>query len=154
MLFRSPYMRAKEFIDHYFESFKGVKKYIEATIEEAKEKGFVETLYGRRRYLPEINSSVMQVRKAAERMAVNTPLQGTAADIIKIAMIHVAKWLETSGVNARLLMQVHDELVLEVEEKALEEVTKNISHLMSSAAKLDVPLLVESGTGHNWDEAH
>ena len=149
-----PYMRAKEFIDHYFESFKGVKKYIEATIEEAKEKGFVETLYGRRRYLPEINSSVMQVRKAAERMAVNTPLQGTAADLIKVAMIEIAKVIKDkyNKDEVRMILQVHDELLFEIKDNLAEKAAQEFKNIMEQGIKLKVPVVVDIKMGKNWGE--
>jgi DNA polymerase-1 len=147
-----PYMKAKEFIDHYFEVYKGVKKYIEKTIEEAKENGFVETLYGRRRYLPEINSSVMQIRKAAERMAVNTPLQGTAADLIKVAMIEIAKVIKDkyNKDEVRMILQVHDELLFEIKDSLAEKAAKEFKDIMEQGIKLKVPVVVEIKAGKNW----
>jgi DNA polymerase-1 len=149
-----PYWRAKEFIDHYFESFKEIKKYIGQTIETAREAGYIETLFGRRRFLPEINSSVIQVRKGAERMAINTPLQGTAADMIKVAMISILKLLETEYKNdeVRMLLQVHDELVFEVKDQLIGEVVEKIRPIMESVIKLKVPVVVDAKAGGNWGE--
>jgi len=149
-----PYMKAKEFIDHYFEVYKGVKKYIEETIEEAKQKGFVETLYGRRRYLPEINSSVMQIRKAAERMAVNTPLQGTAADLIKVAMIEIAKVIKDkyNKDEVRMILQVHDELLFEIKDGLADKAAREFKAIMEGGLKLKVPIIVDIKTGKNWGE--
>ena len=145
---------AKEYIDLYFERYPGVLRYMETTKESARAKGFVETLFGRRLYLPEINARNGMRRQASERTAINAPMQGTAADIIKLAMVSVDKWLADSGLDARMIMQVHDELVLEAAEKDLEAVREGIERKMSEAASLDVPLLVEAGIGDNWDEAH
>jgi DNA polymerase-1 len=149
-----PYMKAKEFIDHYFEVYKGVKKYIEETVEEAKQKGFVETLYGRRRYLPEINSSVMQIRKAAERMAVNTPLQGTAADLIKVAMIEIAKVIKDkyNKDEVKMILQVHDELLFEIKDSLAEKAAKEFKDIMEQGIKLKVPVEVDIKIGKNWGE--
>ena len=145
---------AQEYIDLYFERYPGVLRYMEETKEFAREKGYVETLFGRRLYLPEINARNGMRRQAAERTAINAPMQGTAADIIKKAMIQVDQWLQESQIDAQVIMQVHDELVLEVAENQLETLVSGITEQMSSAAKLNVPLLVEAGTGDNWDEAH
>jgi len=120
----------------------------------AREQGYVETLFGRRLYLPEINARNKMRAQAAERTAINAPMQGTAADIIKKAMLAVDGWLSGGNIDARMIMQVHDELVLEVAEPAVEEVCSELCHLMSSAAELAVPLLVEAGVGDNWDQAH
>lgn len=120
----------------------------------ASEKGYVETLLGRRLYLPEINASNGMRRQAAERLAINAPMQGSAADIIKVAMLKVDQWLQRGEVDASLIMQVHDELVLEVADSDLEQVQAELCSLMSDAAELAVPLLVEAGVGKNWDEAH
>lgn len=147
-----PYWRAKEFIDQYFSVYTGVRKYLDESIVFAQEKGYVETLLGRRRYLPEINSSVMMVKKAAERMAVNTPLQGTAADMIKKAMIEVAAEIENKKLPARLLLQVHDELIIEVEEKAVLEVAASIKKIMEEVLVLKVPVIVEAKFGDSWGE--
>ncbi|CAA0104888.1 DNA polymerase I [Zhongshania aliphaticivorans] len=145
---------AQEYIDLYFERYPGVLRYMDETRVLAAEKGFVETLFGRRLYLPEINASNGMRRQAAERTAINAPMQGTAADIIKRAMISVDQYLSDSGIDAKLIMQVHDELVLEVAPAALDEVKAELSKLMMAAAKLAVPLEVGMGTGANWDEAH
>lgn len=145
---------AQEFIDRYFSTYPGVKRYMDETRTDAAEKGYVETLRGRRLNLPEINSSNGMRRQAAERTAINAPMQGTAADIIKRAMLHVEQWLTESQVDARMIMQVHDELVFEVAENQLQSVTENIVQIMSNAETLDVPLLVEAGLGDHWDDAH
>ena len=145
---------AQEYMDTYFSRYPGVQIFMEHTREQAREQGFVETLFGRRLYLPEINASNMMRRQGAERAAINAPMQGTAADIIKIAMISVDDWLQTSQRGAKLLMQVHDELVLEVEETHLNEVRNAVIEHMSSAAQLDVPLVVDAGSGPDWDTAH
>lgn len=145
---------AQNYIDMYFARYPGVKAYMERTREEAGQKGYVETLYGRRLYLPEIKSRNPARRQGAERTAINAPMQGTAADIIKLAMIEVHNWLERGDVDAKMIMQVHDELVLEVREDQLEHCKQKVCELMSGAMKLDIPLLVEVGEGSNWDEAH
>ena len=146
---------AQDYMNVYFERYPGVMQYMEETRLLATEQGYVETLYGRRLHLPEINARNAIRRKAAERAAINAPMQGTAADIIKKAMILVDNWIEAEG-NGRvnLLMQVHDELVFEVQEDALEEVTKQVTALMEGAVTLDVPLIADSDFGNNWDEAH
>ncbi|MCG6867748.1 MAG: DNA polymerase I [Gammaproteobacteria bacterium] len=145
---------AQEYVDLYFTRYPGVKAYMEQTRERAREQGYVETLFGRRLYLPEINARNSQRRQYAERTAINAPMQGTAADIIKRAMIAVDEWLDSSGASARMIMQVHDELVFEVESEQVTELTKGVVRLMSSAAELSVPLVVDVGEGENWDEAH
>ena len=145
---------AQAYIDRYFARYPGVLAYMERTRTQAAEQGYVETLFGRRLYLPEINSKNGALRKGAERTAINAPMQGTAADIIKRAMIAVDAWLQESGMDARVILQVHDELVVEVREDLVEQVRETILPLMSGAAQLDVPLLVEAGVGNNWDEAH
>jgi DNA polymerase-1 len=145
---------AQEYIDLYFDRYPGVKSYMDNTRLNARETGFVETLFGRRLYLPEINDRNAQRRQYAERAAINAPMQGSAADIIKMAMIAVQGWLQADRVPARMVMQVHDELVFEVEEQALDPICDRIVELMSGAASLDVPLLVDTGVGTNWDEAH
>ncbi|MBU2986753.1 DNA polymerase I [Saccharophagus degradans] len=145
---------AQRYIDTYFDRYPGVARYMEDIRVFAKEHGYVETLMGRRLYLPEINASNGMRRQAAERTAINAPMQGSAADIIKKAMIDVDKWLSTLKVDAKMIMQVHDELVLEVAEDQVEPVTATLCDIMSAALKLDVPLLVEAGVGMNWDEAH
>jgi len=145
---------AAEYIDRYFARYPGVREFMDSTRKLAKSQGFVETLAGRRLWLPEINSRNRQRQQAAERAAINAPLQGTAADIIKRAMIDVDHWIESDAVEARLVMQVHDELVLEVGNEALEDVRKGVIERMSAAAELDVELLVEAGVGKDWDSAH
>ena len=145
---------AQEYIDLYFARYPGVADYMARTRESAHQTGYVETLRGRRLYLPEINARNRQRQQAAERTAINAPMQGTAADIIKMAMLAVDAWLTDSKINARLIMQVHDELVFEVESGAVEELSETVSQLMSGVGVLDVPLLVEAGTGDNWDQAH
>ena len=127
---------------------------MDATREVAHEQGFVETLFGRRLYLPEINARNKMRQQAAERTAINAPMQGTAADIIKKAMLDVDRWLLSQDVDASIVMQVHDELVLEVNESILDTLIEKINTLMSGAASLDVPLVVDVGFGENWDEAH
>ena len=127
---------------------------MDATREVAHEQGFVETLFGRRLYLPEINARNKMRQQAAERTAINAPMQGTAADIIKKAMLDVDRWLLSQDVDASIVMQVHDELVLEVNESILDALIVKINTLMSGAASLDVPLVVDVGFGENWDEAH
>jgi DNA polymerase-1 len=146
--------QAQAYIDVYFARYPGVLAYMERTREQAAEQGYVETLFGRRLYLPEIRSSNQGLRKGAERTAINAPMQGTAADIIKRAMIAVDNWLSESALDAKVILQVHDELVLEVREDLIDQVREQIKQLMSGAAELDVPLLVEVGVGDNWDEAH
>jgi DNA polymerase-1 len=145
---------AQEYIDLYFDRYPGVKAYMDRTRELAAEQGFVETIFGRRLYLPEIKASNFQRRQAAERTAINAPMQGSAADIIKRAMIAVDAWLESTELDARVTMQVHDELVLEVAEADIGDVAEGLVERMSAAAELSIPLLVETGVGDNWDEAH
>lgn len=146
--------QSQAYIDRYFARYPGVLEYMERTRAQAAEQGFVETIFGRRLYLPEINAKNPALRKGAERTAINAPMQGTAADIIKKAMIAVDSWLTASGLDAKVILQVHDELVLEVREDLVDQVRDEIRVHMSDAAKLDVPLLVEVGVGNNWDEAH
>jgi DNA polymerase-1 len=145
---------AQQYMDLYFERYPGVLRYMDDIRCQAAELGYVETLFGRRLYLPEINSSNGMRRQAAERTAINAPMQGTAADIIKKAMINVDHWLQTTDIGAQMIMQVHDELVFEVPEQEIEMMSTKVVELMSAAAQLDVPLLVEAGRGINWDEAH
>ncbi|UTW06027.1 DNA polymerase I [Pseudomonas benzenivorans] len=146
--------QSQAYIDRYFSRYPGVLAYMERTREQAAQQGFVETLFGRRLYLPEINAKNQALRKGAERTAINAPMQGTAADIMKRAMVAVDAWLSESGLDAKVILQVHDELVLEVREDLLEQVGERIKALMGGAAELAVPLLVEVGVGNNWDEAH
>ena len=145
---------AQEYVDLYFERYPGVKAYMDGIRAQAHDLGYVETVFGRRLYLPEINDRNAQRRQYAERSAINAPMQGTAADIIKIAMIAVHEWIEDSSANTRMIMQVHDELVFEVSKDSAEPVRDKIVTLMSSAADLAVPLKVDTGIGANWDEAH
>lgn len=149
-----PRKESQKYMDLYFERYPGVLEYMERTRKQAKEQGYVETLEGRRLYLPAINSSIAAQRAGAERAAINAPMQGTAADIIKHAMIAVDAWLETEQPRVRMIMQVHDELVFEVHKDDVEPVSKKIHELMENSLKLDVPLLVEVGSGANWDLAH
>ncbi|MBC3413456.1 DNA polymerase I [Pseudomonas sp. SWRI51] len=146
--------QSQDYIDRYFARYPGVLAYMERTRTQAAEQGFVETLFGRRLYLPDINAKNPALRKGAERTAINAPMQGTAADIVKRAMVTVDNWLSDSGLDARVILQVHDELVLEVREDLIEQVKEQVRVHMSGAAQLDVPLLVEVGVGANWDEAH
>ncbi len=146
--------QSQAYVDRYFARYPGVLDYMERTRAQAAEQGYVETIFGRRLYLPDINAKNQALRKGAERMAINAPMQGTAADIIKRAMVAVNGWLDASGLDARVILQVHDELVLEVREDLVEQISKEIRVHMSGAAELDVPLLVEVGVGNNWDEAH
>jgi len=147
-------MEAQEYMDTYFSRYPAVQGFMESTREQAREQGYVETLFGRRLYLPEINASNMMRRQGAERAAINAPMQGTAADIIKIAMIDVDKWIQAKNPGCCLVMQVHDELVLEVDEGALQVVQDGVISRMAAAADLDVPLVVDVGSGLDWDTAH
>ncbi len=147
---------AQHYMDKYFERFPGVLKYMEDTRQQAKEQGYVKTLFGRRLPLPDIKASNGARRKGAERAAINAPMQGTAADIIKKAMLQVADWIDTNNCkdDVRMLMQVHDELVFEIKEAKLDDYIKELTAVMENAARLDVPLIAEAGKGKNWDEAH
>ena len=145
---------AQEYVDRYFEKYPGVRGYMEQTQALADEKGYVETLFGRRLYLPDIHAGNAMIRKAAQRTAINAPMQGTAADIIKQAMIDIANWLEQDPIDACMILQVHDELVFEVKEDDVALLTEGVRFRMASAAALDVPLVVDVGVGDNWDEAH
>jgi DNA polymerase-1 len=145
---------AQDYVNLYFERYPGVREYMDNTREHAKDLGYVETIFGRRLYLPEIKSRNGQRRQHAERTAINAPMQGSAADIIKRAMIRVANWLPDSGFDARMVMQVHDELVLEVRAEEADVFAEALKQQMQGAAELRVPLLVEAGIGDNWDEAH
>ncbi len=146
--------QAQDYIDRYFERYPGVKEYMDSTRKIAAQQGYVKTLAGRRLHLPEIHARNPMQRQAAERTAINAPMQGTAADIIKIAMIRVQEWLDTGTVEAKMIMQVHDELVFEVANDGVEGFRGRLTELMSGAMTLSVPLLVEVGVGQNWDEAH
>ncbi len=145
---------AQSYIERYFARYPGVREYMQNTREIAKQQGYVETYFGRRLWVPEINSANGMRRAGAERAAINAPMQGTAADLIKLAMIAVDKWLKDEKLQSKLIMQVHDELVLEVPESELELVKQRLPELMQHVAKLDVPLLAEVGVGHNWESAH
>jgi DNA polymerase-1 len=145
---------ARSYIDRYFMRYPGVAKYMESTRAVAKRQGYVETVFGRRLWLPEINSPNGPRRGGAERAAINAPMQGTAADLIKLAMIAVAQWIDTNSLGTRMVMQVHDELVLEVPDAEVDLVRERIPALMAGVAELRVPLLVDVGVGNNWDEAH
>ncbi|WP_250493145.1 DNA polymerase I [Caballeronia sp. GAWG1-1] len=145
---------AKLYIDRYFARYPGVADYMERTRVTAKMNGYVETVFGRRLWLPEINGGSGPRRQAAERAAINAPMQGTAADLIKLSMIAVQDWIEATNIHAKMIMQVHDELVLEVPEEELPEVRKRLPELMCGVAKLNVPLVAEVGVGNNWEEAH
>jgi DNA polymerase-1 len=145
---------ATAYIERYFARYPGVKNYMDSTREQAKQQGYVETVFGRRLWLPNINASNAMQRQGSERAAINAPMQGTAADLIKLAMIAVQQWIETEKLHTRLIMQVHDELVLEVLDAELQLVKDMLPKLMGGVAQLQVPLLVELGVGKNWDEAH
>lgn len=149
-----PRGEAQEYINLYFDRYPGVKSYMDQTRALAKEQGYVETVFGRRLYLPDINARNAQMRNYAERTAINAPMQGTAADIIKRAMIKVDKWIASDGIDARIIMQVHDELVLEVKAGELDNVGDKVRELMTSSAQLKVPLEVDVGIGNSWEEAH
>jgi DNA polymerase-1 len=145
---------ASNYIERYFQRFAGVKRYMDETRLLAKERGYVETVFGRRLWLPEINSPNGPRRAGAERAAINAPMQGTAADLIKLAMIAVQDWIEKEALATRMVMQVHDELVLEVPQDELDLVKRKLPELMGGVATLKVPLVAETGVGSNWEEAH
>jgi DNA polymerase-1 len=145
---------AQEYVNLYFDRYPGVKKFMNDIREQARQTGYVETVFGRRLYLPDINDRNAPRRQYAERSAINAPMQGTAADIIKRAMIAVQQWLDSSAAPARMIMQVHDELVFEVDENSVDEVRAEVVARMSAAADLSVALKVDAGVGANWDEAH
>ena len=145
---------AQHYVDRYFQKYPGVKTYMEETQSLADEKGYVETIFGRRLYLPDIRAGNAIVRKAAQRAAINAPMQGSAADIIKRAMIDIDHWLALDELDARMLLQVHDELVFEVSEDDLDLLAEGVKFRMITAASLDVPLVVDIGVGNNWDQAH
>jgi DNA polymerase-1 len=145
---------AQSYIDLYFSRYPGVKKYMDETRELAREQGYVETVFGRRLYLHEINSSNAMRRQYAERTAINAPMQGTAANIIKLAMINLDQIIHDQKLDMKMIMQVHDELVFEVNEKILDKSMVIIREAMTGAASLDVPLIVDIGVGDNWDQAH
>jgi len=143
---------ASSFIKTYFEKYRGVQQYIEKTKQRARERGYVETLLGRRRYIPDINASNAQVRAAAERMAINMPVQGTAADIIKLAMIRIPAELHKRGLKSKMTLQVHDELVFEVPREERDAMTQLVLDIMPNALELSVPLTVEVKAGDNWGD--
>jgi DNA polymerase-1 len=145
---------AQTYIERYFQRYPGSKRYMDETRKRAKELGYVETVFGRRLWLPELRSGAPVRRQAAERAAINAPMQGTAADLIKLAMIAVQKWLDDSRAKAKLIMQVHDELVLEVPDAEIEATKARLRELMQGVHELEVPLVVEVGVGENWDQAH
>ena len=145
---------AQDYIDLYFARYPGVKKYMEETKTKAREKGFVETVFGRRLYLPDIDSSNYQRRQYAERSAINAPMQGTAADLIKKAMVKLHKEIIKQSLQATIIMQVHDELVLEVLNDDVSEITELTENVMSNIARLDINLKVDIGVGDNWEQAH
>ena len=145
---------AKDYINNYFEKYKGVKKFMDSTKTKTKEHGYISTISGRRIYLPNITHNNFQIRSAAERTAINAPIQGTAADILKIAMINIDKWIITSNSPVRMIMQVHDELVFEIREDFVEKAKIKINDLMTNCFKLSVPLIVDICVGDNWDKAH
>jgi len=145
---------ARAYIDRYFTRYPGVARYMEATRTQAGEQGYVETVFGRRIWLPELRGAKGPRRAAAERAAINAPVQGTAADLIKMAMVAVDDWLRAEGLQSRLVMQVHDELVLDVMADEVETVAGNLPRLMCSVTELNVPLVAEVGVGPNWEQAH
>jgi DNA polymerase-1 len=145
---------AQMYMEKYFHRFAGVKQFMDDVRQQAKSQGFVETVFGRRLWLPEINSPNGPRRQGAERAAINAPMQGTAADLIKLAMIAVQNWLDTEKLGSRMVMQVHDELVVEVPESELALVKTRLPELMAGVAELRVPLVADVGTGPNWEKAH
>jgi DNA polymerase-1 len=145
---------AGEIIEAYFEQFPAVKKYMDDSIQKARECEYAETLLGRRRYLREINSRNMTDRGFAERNAINAPIQGTAADMIKLAMIRIHEWLAKEKLQSKMILQVHDELVFDAHKTELELLQKNVEEIMTNALPLEVPMEIGLGTGHNWLEAH
>ena len=147
--------QAQEYMNKYFERYPNVMKYMEDTRQQASEQGYVETLFGRRLYLPDIKARNQARKKAAERAAINAPMQGTAADIIKKAMLAVDQWIATQDSDVvKMTMQVHDELIFEIKESELESVTAELVTIMNAAAELKVPLIAEAGNGDNWQQAH
>ena len=149
-----PIHEAKDYMDVYFKRYPDIQSYMSKTKTFAKNNGYVETIFGRKLYLPEINSKNVQRRKYAERTAINAPMQGSAADIIKIAMIQIDEWLSKSNSHTKMIMQVHDELVFEISEKDLEQETKNIANIMKNCVQLSLPLEVNFGVDNNWGDAH
>ena len=151
---RIPRKEAAGIIDHYFAQFPGIRKYMTDTIAFARQRGYVETITGRRRYLRDIRSSNATIRAAAERNAINTPIQGSAADMIKLAMIHIHRELAARRLKTRMILQVHDELVFDLYEAEQDQVKELVEEKMKTAIPLDVPIVVEMGAGKNWLEAH
>ncbi|HBJ76501.1 MAG TPA: DNA polymerase I, partial [Porphyromonadaceae bacterium] len=149
-----PRKEAKELIENYFLSYPHIKDYMERCIQEAKEKGFVETLFHRRRFIPDINSKNATVRGYAERNAINTPVQGTAADVIKIAMVHIFRRFKELGLRSKMILQVHDELNFSVPQEEREVVRNVVVEEMEHCVELSIPLLVDCSFGKNWLEAH
>jgi DNA polymerase-1 len=145
---------AQQYVDLYFARYPGVKDFMDRTRAKARERGYVETVFGRRLYVPDINVSNHTRRQYAERTAINAPMQGTAADLIKMAMIAVDAWLQGLGGGVKMIMQVHDELVFEVSKSRLDDVKNQIRGKMTEVASLSIPLVVDIGVGRNWDEAH
>ena len=145
---------AKEYIEKYFEKYTGIREFMDNTKKSAKEKGFVSTISGRKIYVPNITHNNFQIRSAAERTAINAPIQGTAADILKISMIDIHNWIVEKQLPLKIIMQVHDELVFEVKDDFLDEAKKQIISFMSNSMKIKVPLIVDIGTGDNWEKAH
>ena len=145
---------AKEYMDKYFAHYAGVRAYMDAVVEQAREQGFVSTLYGRRRWVPELKSSNFNTRSFGERVALNAPIQGTAADIIKLAMIRVRDRLKAEGLQARLVLQVHDELIVECPAEEADRICSLVEEEMEGVAALSVPLLAETHAGRSWAESH
>ena len=144
---------AKNYIETYFERYPGIKNYMDRVVREARDKGYVETLFHRRRELPDINSRNFNIRSFAERTAINSPIQGSAADILKVAMIHLDQALKKGDYQSRMLLQVHDEIVLEVPNAELEAIQKLVKETMESAIELSVPLVADENAGQTWYEA-
>ena len=151
---RIPRSEAKELIEGYFDSYPKVKEYMDRVVADAREKGYVETLFGRRRYLADIDSRNSNIRGLAERNAINAPIQGTAADIMKLAMVGVARRFKAEGIRSRITMQVHDEIVVDMLRSEQSIVEQIVHQEMEGAAKLSIPLTAECGVGENWLEAH
>ena len=149
-----PIEESKSIIERYFARFPGINRYVEETLEKARRKGYVESLFGRRRYMPDLVSRNRQVSMAAERAAINMPIQGTAADIVKRAMLEMDKQLEGQGLQSRMLLQVHDELLFEAPEAEAEKLSALAKQVMASVAQLKVPLVIDVGQGRSWAEAH
>ena len=145
---------AKEYIETYFQKHNGIKEFMEKSKKMTKKNGYIETILGRKIFIPNINHTNFQIRSAAERTAINAPIQGTAADIIKIAMINIDKWIQESNFPVKIIMQVHDELVFEIKDDFVEEAKQKIDKIMSECFKLSIPLVVEIGVDRNWGKAH